>query len=266
MKSATSPVPALPMTGRQVAAGGYTAVMTAMADSLDGLSPADWDAGTDCTGWTVRHLAAHLLGAQEDAKSVPVVLGRRRRGKRRYPAMTVLDAANQVQVEDHAALSTAELCRRYRANIPAVAQAVRRFPAALAWVPVDKTMAPGASPLRLGYLFNVIYLRDAWMHGIDLARATGLPRPVSAAETLVVGQVMRDAGIQWGAEPGVEVELTGVISGLWQLGATPVRARLRADGVELCRSLSGRTPDTQPVAVSGDLDMARKLADLRVLF
>jgi uncharacterized protein (TIGR03083 family) len=32
-----------------------------IAAVLDGLSPAQWDANTLCDGWTVRHLAAHLL-------------------------------------------------------------------------------------------------------------------------------------------------------------------------------------------------------------
>lgn len=32
-----------------------------IADLLEGLSPAQWRSGTLCAGWTVRHLAAHLL-------------------------------------------------------------------------------------------------------------------------------------------------------------------------------------------------------------
>ncbi len=33
----------------------------AIADLLDGLTPAHWGAPTLCEGWTVRHVAAHLL-------------------------------------------------------------------------------------------------------------------------------------------------------------------------------------------------------------
>lgn len=32
-----------------------------IADLLEGLSPADWEEPTLCEGWTVRHLAGHLL-------------------------------------------------------------------------------------------------------------------------------------------------------------------------------------------------------------
>lgn len=156
------------------AAAAYPAVMRAVADAFEALTPEQWRLDTECTGWTVRHLAAHFLGAQEDVLSVPTVLWRRERGRRRHPHLSLLGAANEVQVADHAGLSTAELCQQYRANIAKVAKRVGSFPAFLAGIPVDATMAPGNVPLRLGYLFNVIYLRDAWMHGFDLARATGV--------------------------------------------------------------------------------------------
>lgn len=253
-------------TDRQRAAAGYGAIMSGIADLLDGLGAANWEGPTECTGWSVRDMAAHLLGAQEDGMSVPTALRRRRTGKRRYPGLSLLDAANQVQIDSHAQESTQDLALYYRANIPKLAKHVERFPKVLAHIPVDKTMAPGNSPLRLGYLYNVIYLRDAWMHGIDLARATGLPRPVSDMEAMVVEQIMADASIQWGAGPGLEVELTGEICGTWQLGRPGQPSRATAVGLDLCRRLSGREPDTEVLAVSASPAQVDKLARLRIVF
>lgn len=265
----------LPMADREHAAAGYLAVMGALAEQLEEMTAADWATDTECTGWTVRDMVGHLLGAQEDAKSPPVVLARRFRGRRRYPRLSLLDAANQVQVDDHARLSPAELCAAYRGNIPKVAAYVRRFPAALAGIPVEKGTAPAGGPVRMGYLYNVIYLRDAWMHTIDLSRATSSPRlrdraagssEFAAAQTMIVDQIMRDASIAWGAGPAVEVELRGEISGVWQLGEGEVCARIAGSGVDAFRRLSGRAPDTEVLAVSGDPALAQKFAGLRILF
>ncbi len=253
-------------TGKAAAADAYVSVMTALAGSFDALTPAQWDLDTECTGWTVRHLAAHLLGAQEDALAMPTVLWRRVRGRRRYPHLSLLDAANQVQVDDHAGQSAAELCREYRDNIPHVARRVATFPRVLAGLAVDKTMTPGNAPLRLGCLFNVIYLRDAWMHGFDLAGATGQPRAATTADALVLGQIMRDTATAWGDGPAVELVLAGELSGTWQLGERDPQAQLRADGIELCRSLSGRVAETGIATVSGDPGLAERLGAVRILF
>lgn len=121
-------------------------------------------------------------------------------------------------------------------------------------------------PLRLDYLFNVIYLRDAWMHGFDLARATEMQRFATDKDAVVMAQIVWDAATAWGAGSAVELELTGEQSGEWQLGQGVPEARLRTDGLELCRSLSGRIPTTGISTVSGNPQLAHTLGGLRVLF
>ncbi|ALO68021.1 hypothetical protein AS189_17930 [Arthrobacter alpinus] len=240
--------------------------MRAVADALEVLTTEQWRLDTECTGWTVRDMAAHLLGAQEDLLSVATVLWRRERGRRRHPHLSLLDAANEVQIQDHAGLSSGALWQNYRANIAKVAKRVGSFPSFLAGIPVDATMAPGNAPLRLGYLFNVIYLRDAWMHGMDLARATGAPRIATVLDAAVMAQIMRDAATAWGEGPAVELELTGEVASSWQLGQGVPEARLRTDGLELCRSLSGRIPVTDISTVSGNPQLANSLGELRIVF
>jgi uncharacterized protein (TIGR03083 family) len=266
MNSAASLARNIPQTVSSDAAEAYLSVMTALADSLETLTPEQWERDTDCTGWSVRELAGHMVGAQEDARHIPTVLWRRMKGRRRYPHLAAVDAANQIQVDDHATHTSDQLCRDYRANAAKVARRVRNFPSVLSGVPVDPTMAPGNRPLRLGYLFNVIYLRDAWMHGFDLARAVGLPRTQTTADALVLEQIMGDLATAWGEGSGVELHLTGELEGTWRIGSAKVQARVQCDGVELCRSLSGRTPESAITTVAGETALADRLSELRIVF
>jgi len=272
---------AIPAATRATSAALYQSVMSGIAGFLAALPEGAWDAATDCAGWSVRDLAGHLAGAQQDILSVRTTLRHRREGRRRYPRLSPLDGANQVQVDEHGGQSPVELSERYAANAPKVAGKVASFPAALAWLPVQPGMAPGGAALRLGYLFNVIYLRDAWMHGIDLARATGRPRPATEADGHVLEQIMRDAAVEWasrrgagsvggvsatGPAPGVALELCGELHGTWHLGGRGPQTQVSGVGLEFVRGLSGRTPESGLHCVAGDPQQVELLEDLRVLF
>ena len=150
MNSPAIPATDIPATNRLEAASGYTAVMFGLVKQMDALSPSDWCAATDCTGWSVRDVAAHLLGAREDLTSIRRTLQRRRTGSHHYRGLSHLDAANQQQIDDHSSDTTNGVVARYRANIPRVACRVATFPTLLSGVPVDKTMAPGGLPLVAG--------------------------------------------------------------------------------------------------------------------
>lgn len=257
----------IPATDRHEAAAGYTAVMAGLAEQLAALPPSLWAAGTDCAGWTIRDMASHLLGAQEDMRSVRRTLSRRRLGHRNYPKLSLLDAANQQQIDDHSSDTNDDVLAQYRANTPLVARRVAAFPTLAMWIPVDKTMAPGGLPLRLGYLFTTIYLRDAWMHSIDLSLASGLPRVATGADAMVAGQVLRDVAVVWAQGPNVELELTGNVCGTWRLGRMGgTAARVTADGIDFCRRLSGRPPNTGISLLTGDPEVLGLVEALRVVF
>ena len=267
MNSPAIPATDIPAATGLEAASGYTAVMSGLAKQMDALSPSDWGAATDCTGWNVRDVAAHLLGAQEDLTSIRRTLQRRRTGRQHYRGLSPLDAANQQQIDDHSSDTTNDVVSSYRANIPKVARRVAKFPALLRGVPVDKTMAPGGLPLRIGYLYTTIYLRDAWMHSIDITRATGVPRASTQADGMVVGQILRDVSVVWSDGPNVELELTGEVYGKWLLGLpNGDPSRITANGVDFCRRLSGRLPDTRLTLVAGEQSVPARLEALRILF
>ncbi|PYI68960.1 hypothetical protein CVV68_03920 [Arthrobacter livingstonensis] len=273
---------AIPAAKRADSAALYLTVMAGTADFLAALPAGLWDAATDCAGWTVRDVVGHLVGAQEDILSVRSTLRHRQTGRRRYPSLSPLDAANQAQVDDHAGQTTTDLVALYRANAPKVAARVASFSRLMGRISVQADMAPGGAALRLGYLYNVIYLRDAWMHGIDLARATGLPRPATDADGPILEQIMRDASVEWVSRRGASrdaprgtspvsahsltVELSGEISGAWHLGGEGPQARVSGVGLETVRGLSGRTPDSGLICLEGDPDQVGRLAALRILF
>ena len=95
---------------------------------------------------------------------------------------------------------------------------------------------------RLGYLIDLIYLRDAWMHRVDTARATGRDLELTADHD---GRIVADVVAEWARRHGqpFTLELTGPRRR--QLHVT-VRAatRLALDAVEFCCLLAGRCQST----------------------
>lgn len=97
---------------------------------------------------------------------------------------------------------------------------------------------------RLGYLIDTIYLRDLWMHHIDLARAVSLPLRLDAAHD---GRIVADIVAEWARRHfnAFVVELTGPAGGVYSqdLGSGEAE-HLSLDAIEFCRTLAGRLPAT----------------------
>jgi uncharacterized protein (TIGR03083 family) len=252
----TSPAPA-----RDVAAAEYAALLAA----VDAFDAADWGRPTDCTEWRVRDMVAHLAGAAEEACRLPVMLRHLGRGvvgvgRGRGALVDLLCAA---QIGDRAHLSDPELAadlRRWAAGAP---DGRRRQPrlARRMVLPAFAGLGRGA---RLAYLLDVVYVRDVWLHRVDLHRATGREMPLAAGEGEVVAQVVRDLDRAWSG-PALVLELTGRGGGRWQLGeGTPV-ATVTEDAVALMRLLSGRS-DECALATVGDPSVADRLRASRVVF
>ncbi len=89
----------------------------------------------------------------------------------------------------------------------------------------------------LGYLIDTIYLRDAWMHRIDTARATNSELVLTADHD---GRIVADVVAEWTRRHGepFTLELTGAAGGTFTAGGGGERIEL--DAVEFCRVLSGR--------------------------
>lgn len=118
---------------------------------------------------------------------------------------------------------------------PRALRARSRLPAPLRALPVPLGPPLGVRPL--GYLTDRVYTRDAWMHRIDIARATGRAPVVTAEHD---GALVADAVAEWAATHGqpFRLRLTGPAGGSWSAG---VEGELIAlDAIELCRRLAGR--------------------------
>jgi hypothetical protein len=103
------------------------------------------------------------------------------------------------------------------------------------------------------------------MHRDDVCQATGKPFTTGGHDSVVVEQVLRDLDDQWSG-PAVVLELTGVVSGVWQLGAGEPVAAVRADAMEYMRTLAGRQDAPALELVTGDRSACSAVTAARVLF
>src|SRR6266702_4425307 len=88
-----------PITPNRVAEVA-TAELEASIALLKDLDDLDWARPTDCAGWTVHDMTAHLVGQYQGLAKLGVYLRRHRRAHRRYPALSRLDADNRQQIDD----------------------------------------------------------------------------------------------------------------------------------------------------------------------
>ena len=143
------------------------------ADTLRSLGPGDWATPTECPGWDVRAIAAHVLGMVEMAASIretsrQLKLARSRGG-------VFIDALTALQVEERAGMTPAQITARFGARAARAARTRRRTPGLIRrrTMPVLQQVGGREEAWTIGYLIDVILTRDPWMHRADIARATG---------------------------------------------------------------------------------------------
>jgi uncharacterized protein (TIGR03083 family) len=198
------------------------------------LGDEDWTRPTDCDEWNVRAMVAHLVGAAKAGSSIRELLHQARGGRRLRPGEPGVDGMNAVQVQERADADPARL----RSDLATTgARAVRRrsgLPAALRAMRVPFGPPLGTKPL--GYLMDCIYTRDAWMHRVDIARATDRALELSADHD---GRIVADVVAEWARGHGqpYRLTLTGAAGGTWSNGDGET---LTLDAVEFCRIASGR--------------------------
>jgi uncharacterized protein (TIGR03083 family) len=209
------------------------------AELLLSLSEGDWAAPTECPGWDVRQMAAHMLGMVELAASV-------RESTRQTKRATVagafdLDELTGLQVRERADWSGPRIAERYAGRWPAALKGRRRTP----WFIRRRSIPPlpvnGTSEVwTIGYLVDVILTRDPWTHRLDICRALGR-EPVLTADH--DGAIVSDVVGEWSGRHGRDytLHLTGPAGGTWRAGVDgPV---IESDAVEFCRVLSKRAGD-----------------------
>jgi uncharacterized protein (TIGR03083 family) len=244
-----------------------TAELEAELVLLGTLDGQDWRRPTDCVGWDVHDLTAHLVCEYEEIFRPGVLLRRLRNGHRRYPHLSRLDAHNQQQIDERCDQSGPELIATLARLAPTAIRVRRRLPGPLRRLPVARLFPEEARRMPdvgLGYLLDVIMLRDVWMHRVDLARATGRQLALGEHDREVVAQVVRDVGRCWDG-PSALLELTGPAGGRWLLGNDAPAATIRTDAVGYLRAVSGRD-DHLALETDGDPAAAAAAAAARLVF
>jgi uncharacterized protein (TIGR03083 family) len=206
------------------------------ADVLDFLSPEEWAAPTDCPGWDVKAVASHVLGGLECVRRPREFVRQYRLGIKvgKERGIDPLDGMNAVQVREHATLPASDVALRIRTLTPAALAHRMRTPLLLRQGIRPRLHVAGR--VSLGWILDVIYTRDTFVHRIDVARATGRDLAVDDVEKRVVADVVREWAGLHGAP--VTLRLTGPAGGEYVAGVGG--DVVECDAVEFTRLVSGR--------------------------
>lgn len=214
---------------------------------LGDLDRSDWAMPTDCAGWTVRDIVAHLAGAAAATASVREQLRQQRLGGAEKGERLQIDAVNEIQIRERAGRSEAELRSELRETAARSVRARQRTPALVRAIRLPFPAPVGLA--SLGFLDDVVYTRDAWMHRLDVCRATGREPLLTADHDRLIVADAAHAWLRATGRPGLT--LTGPLGGaiIKRPGADDTTSEY--DAIAFARALSGRgeLPGVEPGSV-----------------
>jgi uncharacterized protein (TIGR03083 family) len=231
------------------------------------LSEDAWEKPTACPRWNVQQMLAHVTGAAASYASF-AEFTRQNSFKVQRPyrvsGLSYLDSLNQIQVNDRAAAPPAALIDELRTVGPRAIATRARLPVLLRSL---RMPLPALGLVPVGYLTDLIYTRDMWMHRLDLCRATGREMVMTPEhDGRIVSLVMRDVAKKLTAtlrKTSMVYHLSGGVDGTWQLGAkVPPATTLHLDVVDFNLLASGRlTPEEawSCVSLEGETALAREV-------
>jgi len=220
-----------------LAAAEFERVLT----QLRSLAPEDWARPTVCELWDVRAMASHVLGMAEAQASLRLFLhdyraaGRRSGGK-------MIDAMTATQVRERASMNPAAIIDRLTLVAPRAIRARTRTPSLVRRAVRLRQDPPfHAERWRYGYVTDVVFTRDTWMHRLDISRATGRPMELTARHD---GRLIADVVADWARRHGrpFSLTLTGPAGGSWQAGDHG--ERLDLDALDFCWTVGSRQRGT----------------------
>jgi uncharacterized protein (TIGR03083 family) len=240
MTTTTTPVAQIPALTRAQAMTFATDELGRWLDLLHGLKPEEWAAPTECEPWDVRTMTCHVLGAIESHASIRE-MAHQMRAYRKASDGPMIDAMTALQVRDRSGLTPEQIVERFQRAAPRSVRARRRMPGLLRRMPLKVDPPFDDDGWRLGYLMDVIYNRDAWMHRVDVTRAVGHDIVLTAGHD---ARFVADVVAEWARRHGqpFTITLTGPAGGRYSAGVGGETIEL--DAVEFCRILSGRSTGT----------------------
>jgi uncharacterized protein (TIGR03083 family) len=237
-------VPTIEPIGHAEGMALFGAELERTIELLRTLSPDQWQMQTDCPDWDVRRLQLHVLGACEAGASMRENLHQMRAGRAHQKANGgPLEAGlSAVQVDERLDLTPDELVDRLATVAPVTVRKRTKMPAVLRKAKM-KVDGPVVEKWSLGYLIDIIYLRDAWMHRIDVCRATGAELVLDATHD---GRIVADVVGEWARRHGrpFTLVLTGPAGATFTAGTDGDAPTIEMDAIEFCRTLAGRSSGT----------------------
>lgn len=208
---------------------------------LESLTDADWSHETDCAAWDVRKLVLHLIGSAESQSSPRELVHQLRAGRKLFKEIGGdhwVDGLNEVQIRDRAPVPNGELPAAWKKASERALKARRMMPAPIRALPV-LPLGPPVGRKPVGYLFDMGFTRDVWMHRVDVARPMGRELHLTAGHD---GRIVEDILAEWAKLHGepFTLRLTGPAGGTYTQGTDGEQYEL--DAVEFVRILAGRAP------------------------
>jgi uncharacterized protein (TIGR03083 family) len=250
-----------------------------IAGLCDGLSDDQWDAATDCPGWSIKDNVAHMIGTErmlagDQAPPASVEPGAHVRND--------IGKANEQWIESYRSLTGKEVLDEFRKVTGSRLAALR------ALTPEDwdrEGFTPeGPGPYRL---FMEIRVFDCWYHDQDIREALGVTGYLEGAVAdMSIGRIgAKGLGYVVGKKAGAPAGSTVVFQVLGTpeinvvievppegrarvIGAAPAAptARITLDRRTYARLAGGRWNGDEArqkgaVSVSGDTDLANRIVD-----
>ena len=211
-----------------------------MAALVAALTPSEWEAPTDCTGWDVRKMVLHVLGSGDAQASTREFAHQFRRGmplNKEIDSHHWVDGMNELQIRERDHLSNEEIVAQLESVGPQAVTGRWKTPAPIRYMPLPFGPPIGWVPLK--YLLDVGFTRDVWAHRIDIHQAIDRPMELTADHD---GRLVADIVAEWAGIHGqpFELVLDGPAGGKFTQGESGERVEI--DALEFIRILSGRRP------------------------
>ncbi len=252
----------IPKLGHAEAGQQAAAELARTLALLERLADEDWQQPTACTLWNVRDMVAHLAGACAGHAIWSEFKRQYLQNPYMRQAKVKVDAVNRQQIEDRAGATPPELIAELRAVGPKAIRTRQRLPWWLRVIPVPFGPPLGAVPIE--YLTDLIYIRDMWMHRLDICRATGRDMALTPEhDGRIVALVIRDVCHKLRGQlegKNIILELTGPAGGAYCFGQTITPdAIIQMDALEFNWLASGRMGVEQAASktsIQGDMALA----------
>jgi uncharacterized protein (TIGR03083 family) len=204
------------------------------------IKPDEWSLPTDCTRWDVRAIAVHLIATAEAQGSVVEFLRQATAGRKlmeEIGGIFPVDGLNEAGLRARSHLKPAELPDRWTTVAAKGLHARSRMPRPIRALPVLRLAPHFWKPI--GYLYDMGFTRDVWMHRVDISRAIGRIFDATAEHD---GRIVADIIAEWATthSDSFTIKLTGPSGGTYVRDTARAGDCLEVNAIDCCRILSGR--------------------------